>query len=62
MTKREWQHLNETLIAEAQDAEAQHRWEAAAACWVALADLREDELGSPLRRRAATCWRRATPR
>jgi len=60
MTKREWRNLNESLMAEAQDAEAQRRWAAAAACWVALADLREDELGSPLRQRAAECWQRAT--
>ncbi len=59
MTKREWQNLNEALMTEAQDAEAERRWAAAAACWVALADLREDELGSPLRRRAADCWLRA---
>jgi hypothetical protein len=58
MTKREWQHLNEMLMAEAQQAETEHRWAAAAACWVALADVREDELGSPLRRRAAECWTR----
>ena len=31
MTKREWQHLNETLMAEAQQAETEHRWAAAAA-------------------------------
>ena len=60
MTKREWQHLNESLMAEARQAEGERRWAAAAACWVALADLREDELGSPLRQRAADCWRRAT--
>jgi hypothetical protein len=60
MTRREWRHLNETLVAEAQQAEVERRWAAAAACWVALADLREDELSSPLRRRAAECWRRAT--
>ena len=60
MTKREWRYLNETLVAEAQQAEVEHRWAVAAACWVALADLREDELGSPLRQRAAECWRRAT--
>lgn len=59
MTKREWQHLNETLAAEAQQAEGERRWAAAAACWVALADLREDELGSPLRQRAADCWARS---
>ena len=60
MTKREWRNLNETLAAEAQRAEAEHRWAAAAACWAALADLREDKMGSPLRRRAAECWSRAT--
>jgi hypothetical protein len=60
MTKREWQHLNETLMSEAQEAEAECRWAAAAACWVSLADLREDELGSPLRQRAAKWWSRAT--
>ena len=49
MTKREWQNLNEALATEAQEAEAERRWAAAAACWVALADLREDEMGSPLR-------------
>jgi hypothetical protein len=59
MTKREWRHLNETLMAEAQQAESERRWAAAAACWVALADVREDELGSPLRQRAAECWTRA---
>ena len=59
MTKREWRHLNETLMAEAQAAETERRWAAAAACWVALADLREDKLGSPLRQRAAECWDRA---
>ena len=59
MTKREWQHLNETLVAEAQQAEAERRWAVAAACWVALAELREDALGSPLRQRAADCWTRA---
>jgi hypothetical protein len=58
MTKREWRHLNETLMAEAQQAETDRRW-AAAACWVALADLREDELGSPVRHRAAECWTRS---
>jgi len=41
MTRREWRHLNETLMAEAQQAESEQRWAAAAACWVALADLRE---------------------
>ncbi len=60
MTKREWRHLNETLMSEAQSAEAERRWAAAAACWVALADLREEEPGSPLRQQAAECWRRAT--
>ena len=60
MTKREWQNLNETLMSEAQDAAAQRRWAAAAACWVALADLRDDEMSSPLRQRAAECWSRAT--
>jgi hypothetical protein len=60
MTKREWQNLNEALASEAMDAEAERRWAAAAACWVALADLREDEMGSPLRKRAADCWNRAT--
>jgi hypothetical protein len=59
MTKRQWRNLNETLMAEAQQAEAERRWAAAAACWVALADLREDELGSPLRQREAKCWSRA---
>jgi hypothetical protein len=59
MTKREWRHLNETLMAEAQQAESERRWAAAAACWVALADVREDELGSPLRLRAAECWTRS---
>jgi hypothetical protein len=59
MTMREWRHLNETLMAEAQRAENERRWAAAAACWVALADVREDELGSPLRQRAAECWTRA---
>jgi hypothetical protein len=59
MTTREWRHLNETLMAEAQQAEGEQRWAAAAACWVALADLREDELGSPLRQRAAECGTRA---
>ena len=60
MTKREWQHLNERLATEAQEAEAEQRWAAAAACWVSLADLRQDEMGSPLRQRAADCWSRAT--
>ena len=60
MTKREWQNLNETLMTEAQGAEAEGRWAAAAACWVALADLRDDEPASPLRQRAAECWSRAT--
>ena len=60
MTKREWQHLNESLMTEAQRAEGERRWAAAAACWVALADLRDDEWGSPLRQRAAECWSRAT--
>jgi len=60
MTKREWRNLNETLAAEAQQAEAEKRWAVAAACWVALADLRKDEMGSSLRRRAADCWSRAT--
>ena len=60
MTKREWQHLNERLATEAQEAEAEQRWAAAAACWVALADLRQDEMSSPLRQRAADCWSRAT--
>ena len=59
MTKREWRHLNETLMSEAQTAEAERRWAAAAACWVALADLRDDEVESHLRRRAAECWSRA---
>ena len=60
MTTREWQHLNETLMAEAQQAEVEDRWARAAACWVALADLRNDEMGSPLRQRASDCWSRAT--
>gem|GEM_PF-4621264 len=60
MTKREWRQLNETLTTEAQAAEAERRWAVAAACWVALADLREDELGSPLRQRAGECWSRAS--
>ena len=59
MTKREWQNLNEALMTEAQNAESERRWAAAAACWVALADLRDDEPGSPLRQRAAECWLRA---
>jgi len=60
MTKREWQNLNEALMTEAQNAESERRWAAAAACWVALADLRDDEPASPLRQRAAECWSRAT--
>ena len=60
MTKREWQHLNESLMNEAQNAETEQRWAAAAACWVALADLRDEEPGSPLRQRAAECWQRAS--
>lgn len=57
MTKREWQYLNERLAETAQQHEAERNW-AGAACWVALADLRDEAMGGTLRRRAAECWQR----
>jgi hypothetical protein len=60
MKRKDWQHLNERLMEQAQQHEANEAWESAGACWVALADLREEEDGGPLRTRASQNWQRAS--
>ena len=59
MTRKEWQHLNERLAEQAMEHEVAQNWESAGACWVALADLRGEEDGGPLRTRASANWQRA---
>jgi hypothetical protein len=59
MTRKEWQRLNERLAEQAMEHETNQLWESAGACWVALADLREEEDAGPLRTRASQNWQRA---